>query len=149
MPLLILERVFSICISNKQFLSSLWKSCLGKEKFLDACGFLKRFYLFIFRESGREGEKERNINVWLPLMHSQLGTWPATQTCALTGNWTSDPLVCRPVLNPLSYTSQGDDCVFKTLVFPYFSFGLFSLSSYELFTFPIVCKTDCELLRRF
>ena len=26
---------------------------------------------------------------------------------ALTGNQTSDPLVCRPVLNPLSHTSQG------------------------------------------
>ena len=26
--------------------------------------------------------------------------------CALIGNWTSDPLVCRPVLNPLSHTSQ-------------------------------------------
>ena len=30
----------------------------------------------------------------------------ATQSCALTGNQTSDPLVCRLVLNPLSHTSQ-------------------------------------------
>ena len=36
-----------------------------------------------------------------------LGTWPATQACALTGNGTSDPLVPRPVLSPLSQTSQG------------------------------------------
>ena len=36
-----------------------------------------------------------------------LGTWPATQACALTGNRTSDPLVRRPVLNPLSHSSQG------------------------------------------
>ena len=35
------------------------------------------------------------------------GTWPETQACALTGNQTSDPLVCRLVLNPLSHTSQG------------------------------------------
>ena len=35
------------------------------------------------------------------------GTWPATQACALTGNWTSDPLVRRPALSPLSHTSQG------------------------------------------
>ena len=27
----------------------------------------KDFYLFIFRERGREGEREGNINVWLPL----------------------------------------------------------------------------------
>ena len=48
--------------------------------------FLKKFYLFIFGERGREGDKERNINVWLPLMYPLLGTWPATQGCALTGN---------------------------------------------------------------
>ena len=30
-----------------------------------------------------------------------------TQACAPAGNQTSDPLVCRPVLNPLSHTSQG------------------------------------------
>ena len=54
-----------------------------------------------------EGEMERNINVWLPLVHSLLGTWPATQVCVLTGNQTSDPLVLRLVLNPLSHTSQG------------------------------------------
>ena len=50
---------------------------------------------------------ERNINAWLPLMHPQLGTWPATEACALTRNQTSDPLVHRPALSPLSHTSQG------------------------------------------
>ena len=40
-------------------------------------------------------------------MRPQLGTWPATQTCVLTGNWTSDLSVPRPALNPLSHTSQG------------------------------------------
>ena len=33
----------------------------------------------------KEKERERNINVWLPLMCPLLETWPATQTCALTG----------------------------------------------------------------
>ena len=28
---------------------------------------------------------ERNINVWLPLAQPLLGTWPATQACALLG----------------------------------------------------------------
>ena len=37
-----------------------------------------------------------------------LGAWPATQACALTGNQTCNPLVCRLVLNPLSHASQGD-----------------------------------------
>ena len=45
--------------------------------------------------------------MWLPLECPLPGTWPATQTCALTGNRTGDPLVGRPVLNTLSYTSQG------------------------------------------
>ena len=35
--------------------------------------FKKRFYLFIFRERGREGERERNINVWLPLVLPRTG----------------------------------------------------------------------------
>ena len=69
--------------------------------------FLAFIYSFLEREEGREKEKERNINVWLPLACSLLGTWPATQACALTGNRTRDPLVHRPVLNPLSYTSQA------------------------------------------
>ena len=33
-----------------------------------------------------EKERDRNINVWLRLMHPLLGTWPATQACALTGD---------------------------------------------------------------
>ena len=56
-------------------------------------------------EEGRK--RERNISVWLPLAHHQLGTWPTTQARALTGNQTSDPLVRRLVLNSLSHTSQG------------------------------------------
>ena len=65
-------------------------------------------FLIYFLER-REGEdkRERNTNVWLPLTCPQLGTWPATQACALNVNPTGDPLVHRPVLSPLSHTSQG------------------------------------------
>ena len=66
------------------------------------------FYLFLDRGKGREKERERNFKVWLPLVHLQLGICSATQACALTGNQTRDPLVCRPVLSPLGYTSQGN-----------------------------------------
>ena len=66
-----------------------------------------RFYLFIDRGEGREKERERNINVWLPLMRPLLGTWPTTQACVLTENWTRNPLVRSLALNPLGHTSQG------------------------------------------
>ena len=63
-----------------------WKSRqLGGGKH---CLFLKYFiYLFI----GREKERGRNINVWLPLERRLLETWPTTQARALTGNWNSNP----------------------------------------------------------
>ena len=67
--------------------------------------FSKIFYLFLQR--GREEERERNISVWLHLTRPLLGTWPATEACALTVNRTSDPLIHRAVLSPLSYTSLG------------------------------------------
>ena len=67
----------------------------------------KKIYLFIFRGEGREKETERNVNVWLPLAHPPLGTWPTAQACALTGNRTSDPLVHSLALEPLTHTSQG------------------------------------------
>ena len=63
-------------------------------------------YLFLERGEGKE-ERERNINVWLPLKRRLLGTWPSIQACALTGNQTGNPLVRRPALNPLSHTSQS------------------------------------------
>ena len=70
--------------------------------------FKKDFiYLFLERRKGRKKEREKNVNVWLPFAQPPLGTWPVTQACALTGNWTGEPLVCRLVLNPLSHTSQS------------------------------------------
>ena len=67
--------------------------------------FFKDF-IYLFLETGREKE-ERNINVWLPFTHPLLGTWSATQACALAGNQTRDPLFHRSVLSPLGHTSQG------------------------------------------
>ena len=64
-------------------------------------------YLFLERGEGKEEERERKINVWLPPMRPLLGTWPTAQACALTGNRTDGPLVHSPALHPLSYTSQG------------------------------------------
>ena len=69
--------------------------------------FLDFIYLFLERGEGREKERERNINVWLPLACSQMRTWPATQTCALTGNQTGNPLVHKPALIPLSTAARA------------------------------------------
>ena len=55
------------------------------------------FNLFLFfRGEERKKAMERYINVWLSLMCPLLGTWPATQAHALTGNQTSNPLILRP-----------------------------------------------------
>ena len=44
-------------------------------------------FIYLFLERGERKEKEeRNINVWLPLVHPLLGTWPTTQACALNRN---------------------------------------------------------------
>ena len=48
-------------------------------------------------------------------MRPLLGTWPATQACALTGYQTSDPLVHRPALNPLSHMGQGSLLAFNAI----------------------------------
>ena len=51
--------------------------------------FLKDFIYLFLREGKRGRKRERNINVWMPLMRPLLGTWPATQACAL--DWESEP----------------------------------------------------------
>ena len=61
-------------------------------------GFFKKiFYLFIFREKGREGERERE-------KHQCVAASRAPPTgdlaCTPTGNRTSDSLVLRTALNP-------------------------------------------------
>ena len=63
-----------------------------------------------------ENERQRNINR-LPLAQPQPEIWLATQAYALTGNRTSDLLVCRAVLNPLSHTNQGSLFILNELGF--------------------------------
>ena len=80
------------------------------QSFVLKLSFLKYFIYLFLRGECREKEREGNINVWLPLTCPLLGTWPATQACAPTGNGTTHPLVHRLVLNPLSHNSQGSFC---------------------------------------
>ena len=53
-----------------------------------------------------EKERERNISMWLALLCPQLGTWPTTQACALTGDRTSGPLVSRPALTGGQWSTE-------------------------------------------
>ena len=57
--------------------------------------------------------------MWLPLVCPLLGTWPTTQTCALTGNQTSNTLVRRLLLNPEAHRPGRE-----LFLFYYFSFLL-------------------------
>ena len=60
---------------------------------------LKILFVYFQRE-GKTGRK-RGRKTLLPL------AWHATQPCVPMGNRTTDLLVHRPALNPLSQTSQG------------------------------------------
>ena len=74
------------------------------------------FFLF-FREG--KGERERNINVWLPLMCPLLETWPAR---ALTRNPAGNPFIHRLALSPLSHSSQGSTFIFEMMKSVLFDF---------------------------
>ena len=77
-------------------------------------------FILFFRERGWEREwegenhrcvRETSMNC---LLHApQLGTWPETQACAMTGNWTGDLSVHGPALNPVSHISHGHFNLFK------------------------------------
>ena len=74
--------------------------------------FQKIFYIFFLRVRGREGEKAgENIDVWEKHWQVASSTPPTGDLARNPGmciGWesTGDLSVCRPVLNPLDYTSQ-------------------------------------------
>ena len=69
--------------------------------------FLKRFYLFIFRERGREGEREGEKHQCVVASHVP-PTGDLAHNPGVCPDWelNCDPLVRRPALSPLSHTSQ-------------------------------------------
>ena len=70
--------------------------------------FLKKEFIYVFPERKERRDKEGEKCQCVVASHMpQLGTWPATQAHAPTGNRTRDPLVCKLALSPLSHTSQG------------------------------------------
>ena len=97
-------------------------------------GFFKKDFIYLFLE--QKGGREGNINVWLTPTRPLLGTWPATQVCALTVYPIRDPLVCRLALNPLSHTSQGSLMNFKYYIHPFFQ-NITILSETTSCTLPV------------
>ena len=72
-----------------------------------------RFYLFICREKGREGEREGEKYQGVVASRTPpAGELVHNPGMCLTRNQTSDPLVCRPTLSPVSYTSQGPSFIY-------------------------------------
>ena len=67
-----------------------------------------KIFLYIFRERGREGEREGEKH------QSIASLMPATQACSLTGNQTGDLSIYRTTPDPLSHTSQGESSHLET-----------------------------------
>ena len=70
--------------------------------------FFLRSYLFIFREGKGRRKRGRETSMCGCLSHAPYwGSGLQPSHVPETGSQTSDPLVHRPALNPLSHTSQG------------------------------------------
>ena len=115
LPLLIYNKRTYISCINQIWLKFFLLQFLHLCRELSICVFLKIlfiFFLFSERGEGKEKERMRNSNMWLPLAHPLLGTWPTTQAWSLTGNQTCNPLLQKPTLSPLTYTSHGSISLF-------------------------------------
>ena len=69
-----------------------------------SCFLKKKIILFLFLEREEEGEREERGKHQCVVASQAPPT--GNQARNLTGNQTSDLLVCRLVFNPLSHTSQ-------------------------------------------
>ena len=70
-------------------------------------------YLFLERGEGREKERERYINVWLPLAHPLLGTWPTTQAMCPDWELNQRPFVSAQSTEPHQSGLNIILCVYK------------------------------------
>ena len=69
--------------------------------------FKKIFYLFIFRERGREGERERETSMCGCLSHGSHGDLVHNPGMCPDWELNQRPFDSQPTLNPLGHTSQG------------------------------------------
>ena len=69
--------------------------------------FRKNFLKFIFRDRGKEGERERETMIGCPVLRALARSKLEAQACALTGNRTGDLSLYRAMPCLLSHTGQG------------------------------------------
>ena len=97
---------FKLCIMGKyQHKNIIYIILISPTLFI-----LKILFIYFYREEkgGRKRETDMRETLIGCLSYAPwLGTEPATQACALTGNPTCDPLLCRTTPNQLSHTTQG------------------------------------------
>ena len=96
-------------------------------------GFFFPKILFIFREKGREGETSMcgclsHTPYWRPGLQPRHVPWPGI----------SNPLVCRPALNPLSHTSHSECLRFYCLCAFLGFFMISSLTFKSLIHFELI-----------
>ena len=92
-----------------------WDWCVRSQVHGPVSLLLISWFLFLkdiiyFRQRGREGGRKRGRETSVCGCLSCAPYWgpgPQSRHEPWSGNWTSDPVVHRPVLNPLSHTSQG------------------------------------------
>ena len=108
---------------------------------------LKILFIYFWREE--KGERntvcERNIER-LHLTRPKLGTWPATQACALTGNWTSNLLVCGTMLTePHQSGLVGISYMLLSPLLPNLFVNLYQFLSMVIYTCILLQKriTQC------
>ena len=76
--------------------------------------FNKKFYLFIFRQRGREGERKGEKHQCVVASHSPT-TGDLVHNPSTCPDWESNqqPFGSQSMLNLLSHTSKGCSCRFK------------------------------------
>ena len=79
--------------------------------------FFLRFFKFIFRERGREGEREGEKHQCVVASRAP-GTGDLACNPGMCPDWELNwrPPSLQPTLNPLSYTSQGENKIFKIML---------------------------------
>ena len=113
-----LPAVFTWCFYFVIVIVFVWCVFYGNLVLKDTECFLIYFLrvLFTFRQRGREGKRERNINVenicHLSLAHAPTRDLALIQACVLNRNQTGDLLLCGTTLSQLSHTSEGQDVLF-------------------------------------